>query len=140
VTTDDDVTAKVIQGVLFSHSGVAELLEEYDYLLRIAWQHRARIPGRIVARRRELAELTTYATTYADLREDAPAPLNGSRYGPGVVDTATAATELGMTGAGVRDRCRQGRLIAMQPDGPGTSWYIARTSIDHYKARTRKGA
>jgi hypothetical protein len=129
------MTAKVIQGALFSPSDVADMLEEYDYLLRIAWQHRERIPGRIVARRRELAEISAYAVTYADLREDAPALLDGSRYGPGVVDTATAAKELGMTGAGVRDLCRRGRLIAMQPDGPGTSWHIARTSIDAYLGR-----
>jgi hypothetical protein len=129
------VTAQAFSGVLFSHSDVAEMLEEYDYLLRIACQHRERIPGCIVARRRALAELATCATTYADLRGDAPEALDGSHFGLGVVDTATAAKELGMTGAGVRDLCRRRRLIAMQPDGPGTSWYIARTSIDAYLAR-----
>jgi Helix-turn-helix domain len=138
--TDGDMTAKVIQGVLFDHSDVAEMLEEYDFLMRIAWQHRERIPQCIVARRRELAELTTCATTCADLRGDAPGALGGSQFGPGIIGPKKAAEILETTEANVRDLCKRHRLIAMQPDGPGGSWYIVKASVDDHKARTRKGA
>jgi hypothetical protein len=131
------MTAQAIRGVLLSPSDVAEIVAAIDYLTRIAWQHRQRVPARIVALRRELAESATYAATYADLRVDAPAALKGTHFGPGVVDTATAAHDLDITEAGVRDLCRRGRLIAMKAEG---SWHIARASIDDYRARNRKGA
>ena len=111
---------------LFSSSAVAELAAEFDYLMRIAWKHREPVPGCMVARRRELTEYAAYARTYADLRINAPTSLGGSHFGPGVVDTKTAARELGHYG-GWRARPVQARTL----DGHETRGQLAhRQSLD----------
>jgi hypothetical protein len=131
------VTAQAISGVILTHGDVAEVVAALDWLMKNAWQHRDRVPDRIVAMRRELAESGAYATTYVDVSVDAPEAVDGSQFGPGVVDTATAARELGIGGAGVRDLIRRGRLAGMRIGG---RWWIVAASIDAHKARNRKGA
>jgi hypothetical protein len=129
------VTAQAFSGVQFSHSDVADHVAALDYLLRIACKHRERVPERIVALRRELAESAACATTCGDLRFDASAALESTHWGPGIIGTAKAAQLIGKTEAGVRYLCSHGHLAAMRPEG---RWLIAAASIDDYKARTRK--
>jgi hypothetical protein len=134
------VTAQAISGVVLTPGDVAEVVAALDYLIQKVCKHRDRVPAQIVAKRRELAESVTCATTCADLRGDALGALGSSQFGPGVIDTKKAAEILSSTEANVRDLCKRGRLIAMQPEGHGGSWYIVEASVDDHKARTRKGA
>jgi hypothetical protein len=129
------VTPQVFSGVQFSHSDVADQVAALDYLIRIACKHRERVPQQIVAMRRELAESAACATACADLRFDAPAALESTHWGPGIIGTAKAAEMLGKTEAGVRYLCSHHHLVAMRPEG---RWLIAVASVEDYKLRNRK--
>jgi excisionase family DNA binding protein len=93
------------------------------------------LPPEVIEARNGIADAITRARTRVGASSEVsivPMPLALNPIA--VVDTATAAQQLGMTDDGVRWLCRTGRLTATKT---GRQWWVTTESIAEYLAQNR---
>lgn len=115
-----------LRGVALTDEEAAEIAAALDALARLAADRGARLSPRLVEIRRGLTG-APHAITHPDMRTGAEEVLGAFTLSQGVVDTATAATALGLTPDGVRYLYRAGRLPATWSAG---RWWIDTDTLD----------
>lgn len=123
--------ARVVNGILISRAAAEDLVGVIDALvLRCRPQV---ISRRVAALRHQLIQSCTHADASAyESAEAIEAPDPLVFESSMITDTATVASRLGITEAGVRYLCRTGSLVAVQANG---RWRIDPESVDAYEAQ-----
>lgn len=119
-------------GLVVSEDAAAELVAALDQLDRLAAPRGMRLSNRLSGIRRELATCTSRADIPGHASNAAAYALDGPSFELSVVETATAAEQLGITADAVRWLCRRGQLIAVRTGG---RWWVSVRSLEDYRAR-----
>jgi Helix-turn-helix domain len=119
-------------GVLVSEDAARELFAARDQLDRLAAPKSMRVSSRLVAIRRELLTCTSRVATRVDMSPEGLLAQEVAQFEVSVVETTTAARELGITRDVVTWLCRHGQLRATRAGG---RWWIEPASLEDYRAR-----
>ncbi|MDQ1250377.1 MAG: helix-turn-helix protein [Actinomycetota bacterium] len=118
----------VARAIAITEAGARELVSALDELDRLARPDR-QLSASLAAIRRELAACTSRVVTSADISAEAIGAL-GDPHWPTMMDTTTAATELGITRDGVTWLCRRKHLHATRLNG---RWLVDTSSLLSYR-------
>jgi hypothetical protein len=125
-----DVTR--LAGVIVSADGAREIAAALDELDRLAAPTGRRLSGRLVDIRRELQVCTSRVSTSDDASVEGLLAQAVAQFEASVVNTTTAARELGITRDGVTWLCRNGHLRATRSGG---RWFVELASLQDYRER-----
>ncbi|EOM74613.1 DNA-binding protein [Rhodococcus rhodnii] len=117
-----------VDGILIDRDTATELVTALDALEHLAQRSGSRLAPQIAAIRRDLIH---HSNTRADASTEAIDIITQLTLDQdSVIDTDTAAAQLGITRDGVRWLCRTGRLTATRRQH---RWWIPTTALDDYR-------
>lgn len=112
-----------LAGVAISDSAARELVSALDMLDRLAAPTGQRLSPQIDLIRRELLTCTSRVSTSADTSAEWVTGVDAAQFETSVVDSLTAAEQLGITRDGVTWHCRRGGFGAGATKSGGR-WFI----------------
>jgi excisionase family DNA binding protein len=122
-----------LAGVMVSEAAVIEIVAALDQLERLAAPRGLGLNRHLYAIRRELATCCeSRVPARVDTSPEGVVSQQTAQFEVSVVDTTTAARQLGITRDGVTWLCRNNKLRAVRAGG---RWFIQAASLNDYRAR-----
>jgi hypothetical protein len=121
-----------LAGLVVSESAALELISALNRLDRLAAPRGMMLSPELAQIRRELQTCTSRVSTSDGTSVEGLLAQHIAQFELSVVDTTTAARELGITRDGVTWLCRNGHLRATRAGG---RWWIELASLQDYRAR-----
>lgn len=119
-----------LAGLIVSESAALELISALDRLDKFARPLGQVLSPQLALVRRELQTCTSRVSTPAHASAEGLLAQEVAQFELSVVDTTTAAHQLGITRGGVTWLCRNGQLRATRSGG---RWWIETASLQHYR-------
>jgi excisionase family DNA binding protein len=126
-----DVT-RLFPGFIVSDEGARELVAALDQLDHLAAPRGQRLNQRLVTIKREFETSASRVSTPAYASAEGFVAQEVAEFEMSVVDTTTAAHQLGIKRDSVTWLCRNGQLRATRTGG---RWFIEAASLQDYRAR-----
>ena len=122
----------ILAGIVISDAVAKELVAALDKLGRLAKPTGQQLSEQLIAIRRELVTCVTRVCASGDTSAEVLFAQQVAQYESSVVDTTTAAHQLGITREGVTWLRRNGHL---RGDKIGGRWWIETASLHEHRAR-----